>query len=93
MPESSYTAFGNKGMTVRLILRRVRPTPGSQLAPFTEFSHHAMGTDREGGTVELEADHRRHAAVETAIRDQLPARTSSDRVRRRLFSVPGRRTR
>jgi hypothetical protein len=85
--------------------------------------------------VELEADHRRHAEVETAIRDlkegaglanlpsgrfaanaawlafstlahnlarwvtgiglwdQLPVRTTSERLRRRLFSVPGRRTR
>lgn len=38
-------------------------------ALFTTYSYHAMITDREGGTVELEADHRRHAVVEDAIRD------------------------
>jgi hypothetical protein len=133
--ESTYTAFGTTGMQLRLIVRRVWPTPGSQLALFTEFSYHALVTDREGTTVELEADHRRHAEVETAIRDlkegaglahlpsgrfaanaawlafstlahnlarwvtgiglwdQLPVRTTSERLRRRLFSVPGRRTR
>jgi len=55
---------------VRLIVRRVRPTPGSQLDLFgREFTHHAFITDRAGGTLELEADHRRHAEVENAIRD------------------------
>ena len=133
--ECGYTAFGKKGLQLRLIVRRVRPTPGSQLALFAEFSYHALVTDREGSTLELEADHRRHAEVETAIRDlkeggglahlpsgrfaanaawlafatlahnlarwvtqiglwdQLPARTTSGRLRRCLFSVPGRRTR
>lgn len=50
-------------------MRRVRPTPGSQLALFTEFSYHAFITDREGDMLELEADHRRHADVENTIRD------------------------
>ena len=54
---------------VRLIVRRVRPTPGSQLALFTSYSYHAFITDREGDTLELEADHRRHAEIENAIRD------------------------
>ena len=54
---------------MRLIVRRVRPTPGSQLALFVEFSHHGFITDRAGDTLELEADHRRHAVVEDAIRD------------------------
>ena len=39
------------------------------MALFTEFSYHAFITDREGGTLHLEADHRRHAEVENAIRD------------------------
>lgn len=56
-------------MKVRLSLRRVRPTPGSQLALFTEFSYHPLVTEREGTTLELEADHRAHANVETVIRD------------------------
>jgi Transposase DDE domain group 1 len=53
----------------RLIVRRVRPTPGSQLALFTNFSYHAFITDRLSDTRFLEADHRRHAEVENAIRD------------------------
>ena len=69
--ETTYTPFADKAdaAPVRLIVRRVKPTPGSQLALFTEYSHHAFITDREGDTLELEADHRRHAEVEHAIRD------------------------
>ena len=54
---------------VRLIVRRVKPTPGSQLALFATYSYHGFITDREGETLELEADHRRHAEIENAIRD------------------------
>ena len=54
---------------VRLIVQRVKPTPGSQLALFARYSYHAFITDRDGETLELEADHRRHAEVENAIRD------------------------
>ena len=54
---------------MRLIVRRVQPTPGSQLALFASYSYHGCITDREGGTLELEADHRRHAEIENAIRD------------------------
>ena len=54
---------------VRLIVRRVRPTPGSQLALFASYSYHAFITDRGGDTLQLEADHRRHAEIENAIRD------------------------
>ena len=54
---------------MRLIVRRVKPTPGSQLALFARYSYHAFITDRDGETLELEADHRRHAEVENAIRD------------------------
>ena len=67
--ETTYQPFGKKGRPTRLIVRRVRPTPGSQLALFTEFSYHAFITDRLGDTLELEADHRRHAEIENAIRD------------------------
>jgi hypothetical protein len=69
--ETSYTPFANeKGATpVRLIVRRVKPTPGSQLALFVLYDFHAFITDREGDTLELEADHRRHAEIENAIRD------------------------
>ena len=40
-----------------------------QLALFARYSYHAFITDRDGETLELEADHRRHAEVENAIRD------------------------
>jgi Transposase DDE domain group 1 len=67
--ETSYTCFADTrdAITVRLIVRRVRPTPGSQLALFTDFDYHAVVTDREGDPLELEADHRRHAVVEQSI--------------------------
>ena len=67
--ETTYQPLGAKRRECRLIVRRVRPTPGSQLALFVEFSYHAFITDREGTTLELEADHRRHADVENVIRD------------------------
>jgi hypothetical protein len=67
--ETTYRPFGKKGTLVRLIVRRVRPTPGSQLALFTEYDYHPFITDRQGSTLELEADHRRHAEVEPAICD------------------------
>jgi len=70
--EVPYTAFkSNKpdAVEVRLIVRRVRPTPGSQLALDVVFDHHALVTDRDGDTLALEADHRAHARVELVIRD------------------------
>ena len=54
---------------MRLIVRRVKPTTGSQLALLTRYDVHAFRTDREGDTLTLEADHRRHAEIENAIRD------------------------
>ena len=56
-------------MAVRLIVRRVQPTPGSQLALLATYSHHAFIADRDGDTLELEADHRRYAEIENAIHD------------------------
>jgi hypothetical protein len=69
--ETVYTPFADHedAVPVRLIVRRVRPTPGSQLALLTLYDYHAFITDRDGETVELEADHRRHAEIENAIRD------------------------
>ena len=71
MAETVYTPFKSEkdAVPVRLIVRRVRPTPGSQLSLFTTYAFHAFITDRDGDTLELEADHRRHAEVENAIRD------------------------
>ena len=69
--ETTYVPFESKpdAATVRLIVRRVKPTPGSQLALFATYSYHGFITDREGQTLDLEADHRRHAEIENAIRD------------------------
>ena len=54
---------------MRLIVRRVQPTPGSQLALFASYSFHAFITNQDGETLELLADQRRHAEVENAIGD------------------------
>ena len=69
--ETTYTPFQNEpdAAPVRLIVRRVKPTPGSQLALFATNSYHGFITDRDGETLELEADRRRHAEIENAIRD------------------------
>ena len=66
--ETTYVPFESKpdAAPVRLIVRRVRPTPGSQLALFTNYSYHAFITDRDGDTLDLEADHSRHAEIENA---------------------------
>ena len=62
--ETRYTCFASTkdAVEVRLIVRRVRPTPGTQLALFTNWDYHAMVTDRDGELVEVEADHRRHGS-------------------------------
>ena len=49
--------------------RQRRSTHSSQLALFATYSYHAFITDREGDTLDLEADHRRHAEIENALRD------------------------
>ncbi len=48
-------------------MRRVRPTPGSQLALVTAWDYHAFVSDRDGDVLELEADHRRHAVIQQSI--------------------------
>jgi Transposase DDE domain group 1 len=69
--EATYTPFAGErdARPVRLIVRRVRPTPGSQLEMFALYDYHPFITDRAGPILELEADHRHHAEVENAIRD------------------------
>lgn len=71
--ETTYAAFsrGRKNAPARrLIVRRVRPTPDSQLDLLgVKYTYHAFITDRAGGAVDLDADHRRHAQVEAAIRN------------------------
>jgi len=67
--EVRYRPFSKQHPEARLIVRRVKPTPGSQLALFSTYDYHAFITNREGDMIELEADHRRHAVVEDVIRD------------------------
>jgi hypothetical protein len=52
----------------RLVVRRTRLL-GPQAELWPDWRHHAFLTDREGSAVALDADHRRHATCELAIRD------------------------
>ena len=63
--ETTYTPFQNEpdAAPVRLIVRRVKPTPGSQLALFATYSYHGFITDRDGETLELEARARSRRAI------------------------------
>ena len=71
--ETTYTPFQSEpdAAPVRLIVRRVKPTPGSQLALFATYSYHGFITDRDGDTLELEADHRRHAETSSTAWDSI----------------------
>ena len=53
--ETNYTPFQAEpdAAPVRLIVRRVKPTPGSQLALFARYRYHGFITGREGETLEL----------------------------------------
>jgi hypothetical protein len=64
-----WQAFGPEGTACRLVVRRVKPTPGSQLALIATYSYHAFITDMPGDAVALDGWHRNHAVVENAIRD------------------------
>lgn len=61
--ETPFTVFTGDKRHARQV-RRVRPTPGSQLALFTAWDQHAFITDRDLPLADVEADHRRHAIVE-----------------------------
>ena len=61
----SETTYGDAH---RLIVRRTKLS-GPQPALFPTYRYHAFITDRDGDAVVLDADHRRHAVVELAIRD------------------------
>jgi hypothetical protein len=52
----------------RLVVRRTRLT-GPQASLWPDWRYHAFVTDRPGPAVDLDADHRRHAVCELAIRD------------------------
>jgi hypothetical protein len=53
---------------MRLVVRRTRLV-GPQAKLWPDWRHHAFVTNRVGTTVDLDADHRRHAVIELAIRD------------------------
>jgi hypothetical protein len=67
--ETTYRPFSKRHPEVRLIVRRTKPTPGTQLALLATYDYHAFITDRAGDTIELEAGHRHHAVIEDVIRD------------------------
>jgi hypothetical protein len=52
----------------RLIVRRTRLV-GAQASLWPDWRYHAFVTDRQGSAIALDADHRRHAVCELAIRD------------------------
>ncbi len=56
--ETTYVPFDTEpdAAPARLIVRRVQPAPGSQLALLADYSYHGFITDREGETLELETD-------------------------------------
>lgn len=67
--EIAWRPFSKHHTEARLIVRRVKPSPGSQLALLDTYDYHAFLTNRVGDLVGLEADHRRHAVCEEVIKD------------------------
>jgi hypothetical protein len=57
------------GIVVRLIVRRVPPSPGIQAPLFPTFRYHPFITDQAGDIAELDRSHREHARVENVIKD------------------------
>ena len=53
--ETTYTPFQSEpdAVPVQLIVRRVKPTTGSQLALFANYRYHAFITNRDGETLDL----------------------------------------
>ncbi|MGH9071892.1 MAG: IS1380 family transposase [Acidimicrobiales bacterium] len=69
IPWQAFKTKTDPGIACRLVVRRVRPTPGSQLALLVDWSYHAFIADIDGDAVTLDAWHRAHANCENAIRD------------------------
>ena len=95
--EAEYTPFqGEPGAaTVRLIVRRVKPTPGSQLALFAKYSYHVLHhrpAGRRPGTggrpPSPRRDRERHPGPEVRRRPQ-PSPLGPLRRQRRLAGRPG----
>ena len=56
---------------MRLIVRRVKPTPGSQLALFATYSYHGFITDRDGEMPNW------RPTIAATPRSRMPSETSS----------------
>ena len=69
MAEIAYRPFSRRHREVRLIVRRTKPTPGTQRALLATYDYHAFVTNREGDTIGLDAGNRRHGVCEVTIRD------------------------
>ena len=68
MAETTYRPFGKTQPLLRLIVRRFAH-PRNPARPVRRSLLPRVRDRRDGDTVELEADHRRHAVVEDAIHD------------------------
>ena len=77
--ETTYIPFESApdAAPVRRIVRRVQPTPGSQLALLADYSYHGFITDRDGGTLELEALWNWRPIIAATPRSRMPSETSS----------------
>jgi hypothetical protein len=51
---SAFKTKSDPGVACRLVVRRTKPTPGSQLALLVDWTYHAFITDLDGDPVELE---------------------------------------
>ena len=71
--ETTYTPFQAEpdAAPVRLIVRRVKPTPGSHLALFARYSYHGFITGREGRPWSW------RPAIAATPRSRMPSETSS----------------
>ena len=96
--ETTYAPFQDEpdAAPVRLIVRRVQPTPGSQLALFASYRYHGFITDRDGTPWNW------RPTIGATPRSRTPSETSSTAglnhlpsgtLRRRFFSIAGRLTR
>ena len=72
--ETTYVPFQNEpdAAPVRLIVRRVKPTHGSQLALFSSYSYHGFITDRYGDTLDAS-----RPTTGATPRSRTPSETSS----------------
>ena len=71
--ETTYVPFPSEpgAAPVRHIVRRVKPTPGSQLALFATYSYHGFITDRDGEMSNW------RSAIAATPRSRMPYATSS----------------